>query len=124
MTTSHGYQFRSFSEADFPLIREWLAKPHVVEWWGDTESNSRLWAATSPSRPWRNSSCRRMGRPFGYLQSYDLAAWPDDSFGAQPRRNARDRPVHRRAGHDRPRAWLRLHTAPSWSVSLPPGCRA
>jgi aminoglycoside 6'-N-acetyltransferase len=24
------------------------------------------------------------GRPFGYLQSYDLAAWPDDAFGGHP----------------------------------------
>ena len=31
------YQFRSFGSADFAMIRQWLAMPHVVEWWGDPD---------------------------------------------------------------------------------------
>jgi RimJ/RimL family protein N-acetyltransferase len=26
--------FRKLSEADLPLLAEWLARPHVAEWWG------------------------------------------------------------------------------------------
>ena len=29
------YQFRSVSAQDLPLLREWLERPHVREWWGD-----------------------------------------------------------------------------------------
>ena len=30
-----GYAFRPMTAADLPLIRRWLALPHVREWWGD-----------------------------------------------------------------------------------------
>ena len=85
MTTSHGYQFRSFSEAYFPLIRDWLAQPHVTEWWGDTEEQFALVSGDLAEPAMAQFIVSADGRPFGYLQSYDLAAWPDDSFGAQPR---------------------------------------
>src|SRR5215208_3691291 len=29
------YQFRPMTSADLPLVRRWLAEPHVVQWWGD-----------------------------------------------------------------------------------------
>ena len=29
------YQFAPMSAADLPLVRRWLAAPHVREWWGD-----------------------------------------------------------------------------------------
>ncbi|HEY3029755.1 MAG TPA: GNAT family N-acetyltransferase, partial [Bradyrhizobium sp.] len=30
------YVFRPMSEADLPLVKRWLAEPHVMQWWGDT----------------------------------------------------------------------------------------
>ncbi len=29
------YQFLPMSAADLPLVRRWLAAPHVTQWWGD-----------------------------------------------------------------------------------------
>ena len=29
------YVFRPMTSADLPLVRRWLAEPHVVQWWGD-----------------------------------------------------------------------------------------
>jgi aminoglycoside 6'-N-acetyltransferase len=29
------YAFRPMSTADLPLLRRWLAEPHVRQWWGD-----------------------------------------------------------------------------------------
>ena len=29
------YAFRPMTIADLPLIRRWLAEPHVAQWWGD-----------------------------------------------------------------------------------------
>ena len=27
------FTFRPLTEADLPLVREWIARPHVAEWW-------------------------------------------------------------------------------------------
>ena len=29
------YVFRPMTAADLPLVRRWLAEPHVARWWGD-----------------------------------------------------------------------------------------
>ena len=29
------YVFRAMTAADLPMIKRWLALPHVQEWWGD-----------------------------------------------------------------------------------------
>ena len=29
------YRFRAVTTADLPLLREWLWRGHVREWWGD-----------------------------------------------------------------------------------------
>jgi aminoglycoside 6'-N-acetyltransferase len=32
------YDFRPMSHDDLPLMRQWLEKPHVREWWGEPET--------------------------------------------------------------------------------------
>ncbi|HEU4377970.1 MAG TPA: GNAT family N-acetyltransferase [Hyphomicrobiaceae bacterium] len=34
---SASYQFDPMSAADLPLLRSWLAAPHVAKWWGEPE---------------------------------------------------------------------------------------
>ena len=36
------YQFRPMSADDLPLVRDWLARPHVAEWWGDADEQFEL----------------------------------------------------------------------------------
>jgi len=31
------YTFHPLSAADLPRVRQWLAAPHVAEWWGDPD---------------------------------------------------------------------------------------
>ena len=85
MSTSQRYQFHPFSEADFPMIREWLGQPHVTEWWGDRDEQFALVSGDLAEPAMEQFIVSANGRPFGYLQSFDLVAWPEDSFGAQPR---------------------------------------
>jgi len=33
--TPLSYRFRPLSVSDLPLVRQWLSRPHVAEWWGD-----------------------------------------------------------------------------------------
>jgi aminoglycoside 6'-N-acetyltransferase len=83
--TASRYEFRPFIEADFPIIREWLAQPHVVEWWGDTEEQFALVSGDLSEPAMDQFIVSADGRPFGYVQSFDLVAWPDPCFHDQPR---------------------------------------
>ena len=75
------YLFRPMTEADLPLVKRWLAEPHVVQWWGDTfelvsgdlkvEAMDQFVVATGD-------------RPFGYIQCYDPGVWPDNGLGDHP----------------------------------------
>ena len=47
---------------DLPLVKRWLAMPHVTPWWGDANEQLEL---------------------VSYLQCYDLTAW-NSGFGPQP----------------------------------------
>jgi aminoglycoside 6'-N-acetyltransferase len=65
------YAFRAVTAQDLPLLRRWLAEPHLKEWWGDpVEALAEIEqamddVATEPL------IVELDGRPIGYAQSYD-----------------------------------------------------
>ncbi len=79
-----GYQFRPFTFADLALIQQWLAMPHVVEWWGDPAQQYELVSGDLDEPAMAQFIVATAGQPFGYLQCYDLRAWVDPAFGPQP----------------------------------------
>jgi aminoglycoside 6'-N-acetyltransferase len=78
------YQFRPLTEADMPMIRRWLAAPHVVEWWGDPDEQFELVHGDLHHAAMDQFVVAMDDRPFGYLQCYDPAAWPVEAFGTLP----------------------------------------
>jgi aminoglycoside 6'-N-acetyltransferase len=78
------YMFRPMITADLPLIRRWLALPHVREWWGDPEEQYSLVGGDLDEPAMDQFIVSVAGSPFGYLQCYDLTAW-NSGFGPQPR---------------------------------------
>ena len=70
---------------DLPLVRHWLAEPHVVRWWGNPDQQFDLVRGDLDELAMDQFIVVRDARPFAYLQCYDLGAWPDEAFGAQPR---------------------------------------
>ncbi len=76
------YLIRPVGEADLPLLRGWRARPHVSRWWGDPalepveealiEPNIALWIA------------ELAGRPFAFIQDYDVHAWTPHPFDYLP----------------------------------------
>ena len=78
------YQFRPMAATDLPMVRRWLAAPHVVEWWGDAAEQFELVRVDLDHPGMDQFIIATDGRPFGYLQCYDLTAWPDEAFGSQP----------------------------------------
>src|SRR5713101_5464087 len=78
------YQFRPTLAADLPLIRQWLDRPHVCEWWGDP---ARGLAAIErhfgdPAIDLFIVSYKDV--PIGYQQSYDPHAEADHPLRDQP----------------------------------------
>src|SRR6185312_9132474 len=78
------YAFRPMVAADLPLIRRWLAEPHVRQWWGDPDEQYTLVSGDLDEVAMDQYIVSATGVPFGYLQCYDLTAW-NSGFGDQPK---------------------------------------
>jgi aminoglycoside 6'-N-acetyltransferase len=78
------YVFRRMTTADLGLIQDWLALPHVQEWWGDPGEQYALVSVDLKDPAMDQYIICLDGGPFGYLQCYELAAW-NTGFGVQPR---------------------------------------
>ena len=78
------YQFRPMSEADLPLVKRWLAEPHVVQWWGDTWQQFEIVSGDLEVEAMDQFIVATNDRPFGYLQCYDPEVWPDNGLGTHP----------------------------------------
>ena len=70
------YALREMVRTDLPMLAEWLATPHTVEWWGDPAEQLAL-VTDDLDEPLMDQQIAFLGlRPFGYLQSYPVHAWP------------------------------------------------
>jgi RimJ/RimL family protein N-acetyltransferase len=72
MTTVPDITFRPITPADLPMLREWLQRPHVAEWWGAPESLDELRAEFDPrpDNPVRGYIAYEGEAPIGFAQSY------------------------------------------------------
>jgi len=77
------YLFRPMQIDDLPLIRRWLALPHVRQWWGDPAEQYALVSGDLNEPAIDQYVVETDGRAFAYLQCYELTAW-NSGFGAQP----------------------------------------
>ena len=82
--TTLAYVFRPMTTADLPLIRHWLALPHVREWWGDPAEQYALVSGDLDEPAMDQFIVSIGGNDFGYIQCYDLTAW-NSGFGEQPK---------------------------------------
>jgi len=78
------YRFHPMTAADLPLVRHWLAMPHVVEWWGDTHEQFALVSEDLDQPAMEQFIVATGDKRFGYLQCYDPAAWPENGLGLHP----------------------------------------
>ena len=80
----HDYAFRAMAADDLPMIRDWLAEPHVSAWWGDAAEQFALVSGDLGDPAMQQFIVAADGRRFAYLQCYDPAAWPQGGLGVQP----------------------------------------
>jgi len=78
------YVFRPMTSDDLPVIRQWLAQPHVREWWGDPSEQYDLVSGDLNEPAMDQFIVSAGSNEFGYLQCYDLTAW-NSGFGEHPR---------------------------------------
>ena len=78
------YQFRAMTAADLPMVRGWLAAPHVVEWWGDPDEQFGLVKDDLDHPAMDQFVVSVDDRAFAYLQCYDPLAWPESGLADRP----------------------------------------
>ena len=78
------YSFRSMRADDLPMARRWLKTPEVQRWWGDPDGEISLLEEDLDDPRMAMWIVSHEGRPFAYIQDYDLRAWDIDVFGPLP----------------------------------------
>lgn len=66
------YDFRPLTPDDLPLMRRWLALPHVRVWWGDIDRNIALMKQDMDNPEISLQVVTMAGRPFAYLHHHDV----------------------------------------------------
>jgi RimJ/RimL family protein N-acetyltransferase len=73
--------FRPLQRDDFPMVREWLGRPHVAEWWGDGDSFD---ADYLPVVAGEDPTCAYIAlesrTPIGFIQRYQAVAAHADGW--------------------------------------------
>lgn len=69
------YGFRPLTRGDFPLLRSWLARPHVRAWWGEPEEEIALIEEDIANGPTDMRIVTHDGTPFAYIQDYPAHHW-------------------------------------------------
>ena len=69
---------------DLPLVRSWLAAPHVMEWWGEPDQQFGLVSEDLDEPEMDQYLVLTSDRPFAYLQCYVQTRWPDNGLGVHP----------------------------------------
>jgi aminoglycoside 6'-N-acetyltransferase len=76
------YVFRPMTAADLPLVKRWLAEPHVAEWWHDPGTFEFV-SGDLNHFDLAQFIVTLGDKPLGYLQCYKMSDW-HDGFGPQP----------------------------------------
>jgi aminoglycoside 6'-N-acetyltransferase len=80
--TAPSYLFRPMTAGDMPLVRRWLTRPHVAEWWHDPETLEFV-SGDLDHPDLAQFIVSLDGTPLAYLQCYQISDW-HDGFGPQP----------------------------------------
>ncbi len=78
------YALRAFTATDLPMMADWLATPHLREWWGVPAEELAL-LTEDLDNPLMDQQIGLVdASAFAYLQSYPCQAWGAPQFGDRP----------------------------------------
>jgi aminoglycoside 6'-N-acetyltransferase len=83
-SVSPPYTFKPVTQSDLPLLEVWLQAPEIVTWWGDPVEQAELLRADIHEPRMQMELVLFKGRPFAYLQSYEVHAWPQPHLDHLP----------------------------------------
>jgi aminoglycoside 6'-N-acetyltransferase len=69
---------------DLPLLRRWLAAPHVAAWWPDADKQLKRFRVHLTDPGIAQFMVTANERVIGYLQCWDPHTEPDHPYAAQP----------------------------------------
>jgi aminoglycoside 6'-N-acetyltransferase len=79
--TDAALRYRRLTRADFPVVSQWLAQPHVARWWRQAHSLEAVEGEYGPAVDGRDPTdvfiVEHDGRPVGLIQRYRLDANAD-----------------------------------------------
>lgn len=78
------YRFRPVAAADLPLLYQWRAAPHWVDWWGPPDQDRGFFEEAMADPHTAAWIVELDGRPFAYAQDYDPHAVPGHHFAHLP----------------------------------------
>jgi aminoglycoside 6'-N-acetyltransferase len=70
------YTFQPVTQGDLPQLEVWLQGPEIVTWWGDPVEQAELLRSDVDEPRMQMELVLFNGRPFAYVQSYEVHAWP------------------------------------------------
>ncbi len=76
------YFIRPACATDLPLLSRWRAMPHVSRWWGDPTIEPEIEKLREPRIAMWIAEFE--GRPFAFIQDYDVRAWSPHHFDYLP----------------------------------------
>jgi aminoglycoside 6'-N-acetyltransferase len=79
------YTLRPVSADDLPMLRRWLESPEAVRWWGEPEEQYALLEEDVSNPLMRMRIVSHDGRPFAYVQDYDVGSWPQAHLARLPK---------------------------------------
>lgn len=82
MPNAEMFGFRPVTEADLPLLLQWLSEPHVRRWWGEPEAEAAEIRGHFDDLFVRPYLVLHDDEPIGYIQSY-VVDGPGHPYGDQ-----------------------------------------
>ena len=84
MPSNAVYDFRPVEQGDLLMLKSWLETPHVSRWWPDADDAVMEIAEILDGSPVKPFIVEFLGRPIGYIQSYDPHEEIDHPYQDQP----------------------------------------
>jgi aminoglycoside 6'-N-acetyltransferase len=78
------YTFQPVTQSDLPRLQVWLQGPEIVRWWGDPVEQAELLRSDIDEPRMQMELVLFNGKPFAYVQSYEIHAWPQPQFEHLP----------------------------------------
>jgi len=78
------YRFVPVTREDFPMLRSWLAEPHIGGWWGDPDVEIALIDEDLGTGPTDMRIVWFADRPFAYIQDYPAHHWEMPQYAGLP----------------------------------------